>query len=403
MIAPAMRTRGVGEYWFSRKLAEVRRLDMPEQRVINLGIGSPDLAPSTETIETLVDAARLATSHAYQGYRGVPALRGAIARFLADVFGACLDPDTMILPLMGSKEGILHVSLAFVDEGDEVLIPDPGYPTYTAVTRLVGGVARTYTLREDRGWGIDLDALEASDLSGVKLMWINFPHMPTGRAASLLELERLLDLAERNGFLLVNDNPYAMIGAHPPLSLLAIDGALEHTLELGSLSKSHNMAGWRVGWVAGHSELIDQVLRVRSNMDSGMFLPVQLAAAKALESREVWFEELNRTYAQRRAAAEEILRVLGCTFREDQAGLFAWARVPDSIADVEAWLDEILYATRVFIVPGSIFGNAGRRHIRVSLCNPIDVIREASGRIESFLAESGNVDEAPGDREVATS
>jgi len=388
MITPARRTRNVGEYYFSRKLAEVRGLDTPELPVINLGIGSPDLAPSSETIETLVESARLSTSHAYQSYRGIPRLRNAMARFHSDVFGVDLNADSEILPLMGSKEGILHITTAFVDEGDEVLIPDPGYPTYASVTKLVGGTPRTYRLREELDWGIDLDELERSDLSRVKVMWINFPHMPTGRAASRAELERLLDIAKRNEFLLVNDNPYVMLGGHEPLSILSFDGARDVALELGSLSKSHNMAGWRVGWVAGSPEHVDLVLRVRSNMDSGMFLPVQLAAARALESGKDWFDQLNATYAERRHEANEILRELGCSFVEDQSGLFVWAKAPDSIDDVEIWLDAILHETHVFITPGFIFGEAGRRFVRISLCNPIETLREAKARIEAFSSQS---------------
>ena len=385
-IEPARRAERVGEYYFSRKLAEVRSLDSPELRVINLGIGSPDLAPSADVVETLVESARRPDAHAYQSYRGIPQLRRAIAGFCGDVLGASLDPESMILPLMGSKEGILHVSSAFVDEGDEVLIPDPGYPTYAAVTSLVGGVARSYRLREELDWGIDLDELERADLTRVKLMWINFPHMPTGREATSSELERLVRLARRNRFLLVNDNPYAMIQSRAPLSLLSIDGASDVALELGSLSKSHNMAGWRVGWVAGRREHVDVVLRVRSNMDSGMFLPVQHAAAKALESRSSWLDELNDTYASRRHEPNEILRILGCTFSPSQSGRFAWAKAPADVPDVEVWLDEILNETKVFITPGFIFGEAGRRHLRVALCSPVETLREARERIAA-LAE----------------
>lgn len=383
-ITPARRIAGVGEYYFSRKLAEVRGLDSPSLRVINLGIGSPDLAPDRQVIETLVEAARRPDSHAYQASRGIPRLRQAVAGLYRDVFGVTLDPDAEILPLMGSKEGILHVSLAFVDEGDEVLVPSPGYPAYSAVTRLVGGVVRPYRLHERGPFSIDLDELESQDLSRVKLMWVNFPHMPTGRAAAPHDFERLVAFARRHRVLLVSDNPYAML-AHPsPRSVLSAEGARDVALELGSLSKSHNMAGWRVGWVTGSSEHVDLVLRVRSNMDSGTFLPVQLAAAKALDSRSLWFDALNATYAERRREVEQIARALGCTFEPSQAGLFVWANAPDDCADVDAWLDEILHATKVFITPGSVFGDAGRRHVRLSLCNPLEVLREARARIESW-------------------
>jgi prephenate dehydrogenase len=276
-----------------------------------------------------------------------------------------------------------------------VLVPDPGYPTYAAVTSLVGGIARAYRLREDRSWGIDLDALESSDLSRVKVMWINFPHMPTGRVATREELERLVRLARRNRFLLASDNPYAMIGSPSPLSVLSIDGAKEVSIELGSLSKSHNMAGWRVGWVAGRREHVDLVLRVRSNMDSGTFLPIQLAAATALESRSNWFDTLDATYAARRRETEAVARALGCTFDDGQAGLFVWARVPDNIVDVEEWLDAILRETKVFVTPGFVFGEAGRRHVRISLCNPVEVMREARERLEAFVGRANSALRAP--------
>jgi len=385
MIAPARRTGSVSEYYFSRKLAEVRRLDEGPLRVINLGIGSPDMAPSADVIEALAGAARGSAAHGYQSYRGVPELRRAIAGFSRDVYGTELDPETMILPLIGSKEGIMHVSMAFLDEGDEVLIPDPGYPTYASAARLAGAVPRSYTVRDEGATAIDLDALEASDLSRVKLMWVNFPHMPTGRVASHGELARIVALALRHGFLVVNDNPYSLILNDAPRSILAVEGAMEVALELNSLSKSHNMAGWRIGWVAGSREHVDAVLLVKSNMDSGMFLPLQLAAAKALASRDEWFAPLNATYAERRRRAGELVEALGCGPVEPRPGLFVWAKAPDAVADVEAWLDEILHATKVFITPGFVFGEAGRRHLRVSLCRPAEAIGEAAGRVERFM------------------
>jgi aspartate/methionine/tyrosine aminotransferase len=385
MIAPARRTASVSEYYFSRKLAEVRRLDTGSLRVINLGIGSPDLAPSADVIETLGGAARGSSAHGYQSYRGIPELRRAIADFSLDVYETELDPETMILPLMGSKEGIMHVSMAFLDEGDEVLIPDPGYPTYASAAKLAGAVPRSYAIREGGATALDLDALEAADLSRVKLMWVNFPHMPTGRVASRDELARIVALARRHRFLVVNDNPYSLILNDAPLSILAVEGAADVALELNSLSKSHNMAGWRVGWVAGSREHVDAVLLVKSNMDSGMFLPLQLAAAKALASRGDWFAALNATYAERRRRAEELVEALGCEAGESRPGLFVWAKAPDDVDDVEAWLDEILYATKVFITPGFVFGEGGRRHLRVSLCRPAEAIAEAVERVERFM------------------
>lgn len=387
MIKTANRITNVEEYYFSRKLAEVRSLDSPALPVINLGIGSPDLAPSDDTIEALVTSAGNPAHHGYQSYKGIPAFRKAIAAFYQNTYQVALDPETMILPLIGSKEGIMHIAMAFLDEGDEVLVPNPGYPTYSSVARLVGGSLRYYKLNEDTNWGIDVDALRRSDLSRVKIMWINFPHMPTGRVASREELKALVDLARENDFLIVNDNPYSLILNDHPMSILSIEGADEVALELNSLSKSHNMAGWRLGWVAGRKEYIDAVLRVKSNMDSGMFLGLQHAAARALQNGPEWFARLNETYARRRKLAAKILETLGCTWSDKQAGLFLWAKVSDHIADVERWIDEILYATKVFITPGFIFGDAGMRYVRISLCSTEEVLNEALGRIEAFLAK----------------
>jgi len=286
---------------------------------------------------------------------------------------------------MGSKEGIMHISMAFVNPGEEVLIPNPGYPTYSSVASLVGAKLRPYDLKEELDWGIDLEALKRSGLSKVKLMWINFPHMPTGRTASREELKALVDLAREHQFLIVNDNPYSMILNDEPMSLLSIEGAEEVALELNSLSKSHNMAGWRLGWVAGRKDFIDSVLKVKSNMDSGMFLGLQHAATEALNNNgKEWFSALNKMYGERRQAATQILDTLGCAYAGKQSGLFVWAKAPDEIADVEKWIDEILYGTKVFITPGFIFGEAGRRFIRISLCCTVEKLKEALARIEKF-------------------
>lgn len=387
MIKTAKRIETVEEYYFSKKLAEVRSLDTPELRVINLGIGSPDMAPSPSAILALTESAQNPANHGYQNYKGIPQLRKAIADFYKRVYNVSLDAETMILPLMGSKEGILHISMAFVNEGEEVLIPDPGYPTYSSVANLVGGKIRTYALKEELKWGIDIEALKKSDLSKVKIMWINFPHMPTGRIASREELKALVDLARENNFLIVNDNPYSLILNDEPMSILSIEGADEVALELNSLSKSHNMAGWRIGWVAGKKEFIDAVLKVKSNMDSGMFLGLQHAAVEALQSSDQWFTDLNKIYTDRRTAAHKILDVLNCSYERKQSGLFVWAKAPDSITDVETFIDEILYGTKVFITPGFIFGEAGRRYIRISLCSPVDKMNEAADRIEKFVKE----------------
>jgi LL-diaminopimelate aminotransferase len=387
MIKTANRIANVEEYYFSKKLAEVRGLDTPELRVINLGIGSPDQAPSADAINALTAAANNPANHGYQNYKGIPAFRKAIADFYQNVYHATIDPETMILPLIGSKEGIMHISMAFVNEGEEVLIPNPGYPTYSSVANLVGAKLRPYALREDLNWGIDIEALKKSDLSKVKLMWINFPHMPTGRTASREELKELVDVARKNQFLIVNDNPYSMILNDDPMSLLSIDGAEDVALELNSLSKSHNMAGWRLGWVAGKKELVDAVLKVKSNMDSGMFLGIQHAAVEALKNGKEWFTRLNAMYAERKAVGEKLLDVLGCSYSKDQSGLFIWAKAPSSIVDVEKWIDEILYGTKVFITPGFIFGDAGQRYIRISLCCTVEMLNEALKRITKFKAE----------------
>ncbi len=392
MIKTANRIANVEEYYFSRKLAEVRSLDTPELRVINLGIGSPDQAPSPNAVEALTESAKNPANHGYQNYKGIPAFRKAIADFYKNAYGAVVDPETGILPLMGSKEGIMHISMAFVNEGEEVLIPDPGYPTYSSVANLVGAKLRPYTLREDLDWGIDIEALKKSDLSRVKLMWINFPHMPTGRTATRDELKALVDLAREHQFLLVNDNPYSMILNDEPTSLLSIEGAEEVALELNSLSKSHNMAGWRLGWVAGKKEFIDAVLKVKSNMDSGMFLGLQHAAVEALKNGNEWFSSLNRMYGERKAVAKQILDELGASYSQKQSGLFVWAKAPQHVADVEKWIDEILYGTKVFITPGFIFGDAGKRYIRISLCCTVPMLNEALSRIRKFKTEKGLVD-----------
>lgn len=387
MITTAKRIASVEEYYFSRKLAEVRKLDGGQGRVINLGIGSPDQAPSSNAIEALITSAQNPANHGYQNYKGIPAFRKAIADFYKRTYDVTLDPESMILPLMGSKEGIFHIAMAFVDEGEEVLIPNPGYPTYSSVANLVGAKLRPYDLKEELDWGIDVEELRRSDLSKVKLMWVNFPHMPTGRTASRQELKALVDLAREKNFLIVNDNPYSLILNDEPLSLLSIEGADEVALELNSLSKSHNMAGWRLGWVAGKKEFIEAVLKVKSNMDSGMFLGLQHAATEALNSnRDEWFRSLNKMYGDRKKIAAGILDVLGCRYAEKQSGLFVWAKAPDEIVDVEKWIDEILYGAHVFITPGFIFGDAGKRFIRISLCCTETKLNEALGRIRDFIA-----------------
>ncbi len=385
-ITGAKRTDGLDEYYFSRKLAEVRSLHTNEYPVINLGIGNPDLPPPPEVIEALMASAQQPRHHGYQPYTGVAALRNAIAGFSERFFGIRPDADSMILPLIGSKEGIVHISLAFLNEGDEVLVPDPGYPAYAAAAALAGAVVKTYPINNE-GPVIDVDRLHNTDLSRVKLMWINFPHMPTGRLCDKNMMQELVRLARRNNILIVNDNAYAFIRNKYPVSLLSIPGAEEVALELNSLSKSHNMAGWRLGWVSGKQEFIQHILRVKSNMDSGMFLPVQHAGAAALQLGDSWFASLNKIYQQRAVQVYRLLDSLKCHYDADQAGLFVWARLPEGINDT-AFIDEVLQGTRVFITPGSIFGSNGKGFIRVSLCADSEKIEEAAQRIEEWKLKS---------------
>jgi aspartate/methionine/tyrosine aminotransferase len=383
MISFAKRIANVEEYYFSKKLAEVRKLDTADWPVINLGIGSPDLSPPVAAIEALITTSRKAGVHGYQNYKGIPALRQGIAEFSEKTYGSQLDPETMILPLMGSKEGIMHIMMAFVDDGDEVLIPDPGYPTYASVAKLVGARVSTYKMTEESGWKINVKELRSKDLSKVKIMWVNFPHMPTGTTASRDELKELVDLAREKKFLIVNDNPYSLILNEEPLSILAAPNAFEVALELNSLSKSHSMAGWRIGWVAGRPDYIDAVLRVKSNMDSGMYLGIQQAAVAALKSDNT--SQVNDEYRGRKVIAQALLDLLGCTYSDKQSGLFVWAKVPSHITSVETWIDEILYQTRVFITPGFIFGEAGSRYIRISLCATKEKLGEAVDRIGKWV------------------
>ena len=384
-VEPAHRTTVVQEYYFSRKLKQIEQMRKTGTDIISLGIGSPDQAPSKNTINRLIEEARKPTSHGYQSYIGVPALREAFAQWYRDYFNVELNPDNEILPLIGSKEGIMHISMAFVNPGEEVLIPDPGYPTYSSVTRLTGAIVRYYELDGKNGWFPDLRELENSDLSKVKLMWINYPHMPTGTKGSLSLFENLVSFAEKHNILLVNDNPYSFILNNRYLSLLSVDGAKDVALELNSLSKSQNMAGWRVGMVAGHSEYISAILKVKSNMDSGMFLPVQMAAAEALNNPPEWYDEINRVYNVRRRIVEKIMDILKCKYDKQQAGLFVWGRIPEDIINCELYVEEILNEAHVFITPGVIFGNKGDRYIRISLCANEKTLLEAKKRIASWL------------------
>ena len=381
-VKPAARTGNVSEYYFSQKLAQIDRMRKEGADIINLGIGSPDQAPSDSTIASLISYAVRETSHGYQSYKGIPELRMAFAGWYRKYFRVALDPESEILPLMGSKEGIMHISLAYVNPGDEVLIPDPGYPTYSSVTSLVGGIVRKYDLKESNGWLPDMEALENTDLSGVKLMWINYPHMPTGTRGSIQLFRRLVDFAAKHNILLCNDNPYSFILNNDYHSILETEGAMDTALELNSLSKSQNMAGWRIGMVAGHSDYIKEILKVKSNMDSGMFLPMQMAAVEALHNPESWYDKVNAVYAARRKTVEEIMDILGCSYDPGQSGLFMWGRIPGSAGDCEAWVEDILNGSHVFVTPGFIFGNNGNRHIRISLCATQKRLEEAKERLE---------------------
>jgi len=384
-VKPADRTCTVREYYFSTKLKQIEAMRSSGADIINLGIGSPDMAPSENTVNRLVEEARKPNVHGYQSYTGVSALRKAFSEWYFKYFNVKLDPDSEILPLIGSKEGIMHISMAFVNPCDEVLVPDPGYPSYTSVTNLVSGIVRTYDLEEKNGWLPDFDILEDSDLSKVKMMWVNYPHMPSGTRGSQILFERLVLFAHKHNILICNDNPYSFILNNEYQSILCVDGAKEVALELNSLSKSHNMAGWRIGMVAGSKDYITEILKVKSNMDSGMFLPVQIAAAEALKNPESWYNSINMVYRKRRKVAEEIMEVLGCEYNPDQVGLFLWGRLPQNVVSCETFTDDLLLQAHLFITPGFIFGKNGERYIRISLCSNEETLVRAKERALKYL------------------
>ena len=391
IIKAAKRTESVQEYYFSRKLKEIAAMNAErevrgEEPVINLGIGSPDGMPPTEAVDALCDSAREAGNHAYQSYVGLPQLRKAFADWYGRWYGVELDPASQIQPLAGSKEAILLISLAFLDKGDKVLIPDPGYPTYSSASRLVEAEILTYDLCESNGWWPDFEALEKMDLEGVKIMWTNYPNMPTGAPASEELYAKLVDFGRRHGILICNDNPYSFILNDRPISILAQPGAMECCLELNSLSKAHNMAGWRIGMVAADAEVIVQILKVKSQMDSGMFKPLQLAAVQALARGPEWFRELNDEYRLRKVLAGEIFDMLGVTYDRNSSGMFLWGKVPMSDDSAGQRLsDKILYEAGVFITPGFIFGKNGEEYVRISLCSKPQVLKRAAERIAAVL------------------
>ncbi|MDL2143735.1 aminotransferase class I/II-fold pyridoxal phosphate-dependent enzyme [Flavobacterium tructae] len=380
MITTAKRLDTVEEYYFSSKLREVRQLQSEGKPIINMGIGSPDLSPSKAVIEAVAAAIQEENGHGYQSYQGLPELRKGMADFYQNQFGVVLNPNNEILPLMGSKEGIMHISLAFLNEGDHVLIPNPGYPTYTSVTNLVGAVPVYYDLKEANAWEPDFEALEKLDLKKVKLMWLGYPHMPTGARGSLTLFEKLVAFAKKHNILLVNDNPYSFVLNDNPMSLLQVEGAKDVALELNSLSKTFNMAGWRVGMVLGNPEIIDAVLKVKSNMDSGMFYGIQKGAVAALNCGKSWFEDQNVIYRRRRELTEKLAEKLGCKVYKEGVGLFVWAKLPEGIASAEKFIDEILYEKHIFITPGTIFGSNGEGYIRFSLCVKEEKVQEAIER-----------------------
>lgn len=383
IIKTANRLGEVKEYYFSVKLREIAEMRAQGKEVLNLGIGSPDLPPPADVIEELSTQVRQLENHSYQSYKGIPELREAFAAWYRNWFGVSLDPESEILPLIGSKEGIMHISMTYLEAGDEVLVPNPGYPAYRAVANLTGATIREYRLEPELGWYPDLNKLAQQDLSKVKIMWVNYPNMPTGTPASRAFFEELVAFGKKHEILICNDNPYAFILNDNPISLLDIPGAMEVVLELNSLSKAHNMAGWRVGMIAGHPDYLNTILRFKSNMDSGMFKPVQLAAVKALHSPPSWYKGLNAVYRERRGKVFELLDLLGCVYDPEQVGMFVWAKIPVKYVDAFALSDEVLYKAHVFMTPGGIFGSTGNGYIRISLCGDGGLFEEAIRRVKA--------------------
>ena len=380
-VKQASRLNSVKEYYFSKKLKEIADLRAEGKDIINLGIGNPDLPPSEATRKGLETAVWENNTHGYQSYRGVPQLRNGIASWYKRFYQVEVNYENEVLPLIGSKEGIMHISMSFLEPGDEALVPNPGYPAYRTASMLAGAKVVNYNLKEELGWIPDLKELEQQDLSKVKIMWVNFPNMPTGATANLDFYKRLIAFAKRNEILIVNDNPYSFILQDQPMSLLSIEGAKDVAMELNSLSKSHNMAGWRVGMLIGKKEWIDIVLKFKSNMDSGMFLPLQIGAVEALNNPPKWFSDLNEIYRERQEVVFKILEKLNCTFKKEQGGMFVWAKIPSNYNDGYALSDKILYERNVFLTPGGIFGSQGNKFIRISLCNKIEVLEKSLERI----------------------
>ncbi len=385
MIQPANRISEVKEYYFSKKLREIDAMRQQGVDVINLGIGNPDRSPSDVVLDELNTASANKDNHGYQSYIGIPELRNAFSTWYQKHFKVEIDPAKEILPLIGSKEGIMHISMAFLNKGDKVLVPNPGYPTYASVSNLVEADIVSYDLKENLNWQPDFDELEKMDLSQVKLMWVNYPNMPTGANATLELFEKLVAFGKKHEILICNDNPYSFILNDKPLSIFRVEGAKDIAIELNSLSKSHNMAGWRVGMVTANSTFIQYILRVKSNMDSGMFKPLQLAAAKALSLEKEWYVEVNKEYLIRREMVWEIMDVLNCKYDKNQSGMFIWAKIPESINSAVDLSDKILDKAHVFITPGTIFGKQGDQYIRISLCSKQEVLKESITRIKNSI------------------
>lgn len=384
-IVPAERVNTIKEYYFSKKLREIAQLNAKGADIISLGIGGPDLPPDKEVVDTLCNDAYQADAHSYQPYVGLPTLRKAYADWYKKFYDVELNPASEIQPLIGSKEGILHITLAFINPGDGVLIPNPGYPTYTSVSKLAQANIYNYNLDENNGWKPDFEALEKLPLDKVKLMWVNYPNMPTGAKASQELFKDLIDFGKRHNILIVNDNPYSFILHEKPISILSIKGAKDVAIELNSLSKSHNMAGWRMGMIAANPQFIEWILKVKSNIDSGQFRPMMMAAIKALSLPESWYKKINQTYSERRKIAEDIMNALHCEFDKSQGGLFLWGKIPSSANNSEEFTDKIFYEAKVFLTPGFIFGSNGDKYIRISLCAKVEKLREALDRINKLM------------------
>lgn len=383
-IIPANRVSDIKEYYFSKKLRELAKLNAEGADIISLGIGGPDRAPSEKVISTLQNEASKESNHSYQPYNGLPELRQAFSDWYKEKYGVNLDPSTEILPLIGSKEGILHISLTFLNPGEGVLVPDPGYPTYTSVSRLIGAKIYTYDLKEENDWLPDFEALEKLPLDKIKLMWVNYPHMPTGKQADMETFKKIVDFGKRHGIVIAHDNPYSFILNKEPMSILQVPGAIDITVEMNSLSKSHNMAGWRVAMAASNPTFISWILKVKSNIDSGQFKPVMLAAAQALHLEEDWYEKLYGIYEERRKIAEDIMKELGCYYDPKQKGLFLWGKIPEEVPSGEWLADELFYKAKVFVTPGFIFGKNGEKYIRISLCAKPEKLEESLRRIKDY-------------------